>query len=454
MNPKEFIPFIKSLTHPEKVSRILSSIIDAADPFVSVKNIIKHSGANLVIRGKTYNLDDYSGIWIIGAGKGAQRMVQGLEDVLGSKITGGLVVVKQRVEISDQEDNRINYLIGSHPIPDQQSVKSTQQLIEYADRFRKDDLVFCVITGGGSSLLSMPERGITDTEVMGLTKQLLFSGAEIGEINTLRKHLDVVKGGGLARLVYPATLITLILSDVIGSPLDVISSGPTVADPTSFGDAIKILKKYDIYSKVPENIIKLLLRGQSGDIPETVKYGDQCLEFVQNELISDNFVASLTAVKAAKNEGFNSMLLTTFLRGEARQAGIFLAGILQELDNSSHPLKRPACIIAGGETTVTVTGEGIGGRNQEVALGAVESLAGIDNIALITFATDGEDGPTDAAGAVVTGDTLARGMQIGFSPAEFLKNNNSYQYFDGLGDLIKIGPTGTNVNDISLLFAF
>lgn len=454
MDPKKFIPYLKSLEYQERVSRILASIIDAADPYVSIKKTIDHSDTDLIIQGRAYHLDDYSRIFIIGAGKGAFQMAQGLVEILGSKISGGVVIVKHLVAASNQMDDGIEYLLGSHPIPDQVSVKSTLRLIEFTDDFCKDDLVFCVISGGGSSLLSMPEKGIKIDDLMDLTRKLLFCGAEIGEVNTLRKHLDIVKGGGLARFVYPAQLVTIILSDVIGSPLDVIASGPTVADPTSFGDAIQILKKYDIYDTVPESIIRLLLRGQSGEIPETVKLGDQCLESVQNEILSDNFKVSVDAVDAAKNVGFNSMLLTTFLRGEARQAGIFLAGILQEIDNSSHPLKRPACIVVGGETTVTVTSSGTGGRNQEVALGAVESLAGIENVALITFATDGEDGPTDAAGAVVTGDTFERGLQLEFTPTEFLNNNDSYHYFEGLGDLIKTGPTGTNVNDISLLFAF
>ncbi|MCJ7623338.1 MAG: glycerate kinase [Anaerolineaceae bacterium] len=454
MDSKEFIPYLKTLESQEEVSRILASIIEAVDPRESVKNIINYSGTEIVIQGHKYDLDEYSRIFIIGAGKGAQGMVQGLVDILDTKITGGMVIVKHPVATSNHLGNRIAYLSGSHPIPGQESVASTQRLIEFTDNFRKDDLIFCVITGGGSSLLSMPAKGIKIDDLMNLTRQLLFCGAEIGEVNTLRKHFDIVKGGGLARRVYPAKLITLILSDVIGSPVDVIASGPTIADTTSFNDAIQILKKYDIYDKAPENIIKLLIRGQMGEIPETVKKGDPCLEFVQNEVIADNFIASIAALTAAKNEGFNTMLLTTFLRGEASQAGIFLAGILQEIDRSSHPIKRPACIVAGGETTVTVRGSGTGGRNQEVALGAVESLAGIRNIALITFATDGEDGPTNAAGAVVTGDTLKRGLKKGFSPVDFLKNNDSYHYFEAIGDLITIGPTGTNVNDISLLFAF
>jgi glycerate 2-kinase len=286
-----------------------------------------------------------------------------------------------------------------------------------------------------------------------LTRLLLASGAEIGEINTLRKHLDRVKGGGLARTAAPAEIVTLIVSDVVGSPLDVIASGPTVPDSSTFDQAIQILEKYGLMQQAPPSIVEILEDGAAGKIAETLKAGDPLLANVHNAIVADNYLAAQAAAARAKDLGWNTLLLTTFLHGEAQQAGLMLGSILRQVATSGEPVRRPACIIVGGETTVTLRGEGLGGRNQELALGSVAELSGLERVVLVALATDGDDGPTDAAGAVVTGETLARGKTLGLNPAAFLARNDSYHYFEMLDDLLLTGPSGTNVNDLAFLFA-
>jgi hydroxypyruvate reductase len=333
-------------------------------------------------------------------------------------------------------------------------VDSTRGLVEFLQDSQETDLLFCLISGGGSALMTLPVEGVTLEDLQTLTRLLLACGADIGEINTLRKHLDRIKGGGLARLAAPARIVTLILSDVIGSPLEVIASGPTVADSTTFANALSILAKYRIMERVPERILSVLRRGAAGEIAETLKPGDPLLTRVSDQIVASNPQAAEQALAQARQEGFHTLLLTTFLQGEAAQVGTVLASILRQIDASGHPLPRPACIIAGGETTVTLHGKGLGGRNQELALGAAFLLSGLPQVVLVTLGTDGEDGPTNAAGASVTGETLRRARAFGLDPLDSLRENDSYHYFEALGDLVITGPTGTNVNDLAFLFAF
>jgi hydroxypyruvate reductase len=333
-------------------------------------------------------------------------------------------------------------------------MESTKKLVQYLQNCEPKDIVFCLISGGGSSLMTLPAEGIHLSDIQALTRELLACGADIGEINTIRKHLDRVKGGGLARLNRAAHLITLILSDVIDSPLDVIASGPTVADNSSFQDAMDIITKYALENKISTNILRILQAGIIGEIPETVKENDPSLQQVNNILIGNNQISARAALEKAREFGFTSLVLTTSLRGEASHAGMILASILQEIAENSQPVSRPACLIFGGETTVTIRGTGLGGRNLEMALGAVEQLKGFENIAFITLATDGEDGSSGAAGAVVTGGTYNAGADLGYLPTDYLKANDSYHYFEKVGGLLITGSTGTNVNDLGFLFAF
>jgi hydroxypyruvate reductase len=249
-------------------------------------------------------------------------------------------------------------------------------------------------------------------------------------------------------------VVTLILSDVIGSPLDVIASGPTVADPSTFAQAYAILEKYQLIEKTPSSIRTVLQQGMAGQLPETLKTQDTALQNVTNRVVASNPQAAQYALQQAEREGFHTLLLTTYLQGEASQAGAVMAGVLKQIDASGQPLARPACLVAGGETTVTLRGSGLGGRNQEMALGAAFLLEGVADVAFLTLGTDGEDGPTDAAGALVTGESLAGARQAGLNPLAYLQNNDSYHFFEATGDLLITGPTGTNVNDLAFLFAF
>jgi hydroxypyruvate reductase len=291
-------------------------------------------------------------------------------------------------------------------------------------------------------------------DLQALTARLLACGATIQEINALRKHLEDVKGGQLARLASPARVAALILSDVVGSPLEVIASGPTTPDPSTYQDSLAILERYGLRGEAPAAILERLERGRDGALPETPKPGDPLFDRVQNAIIGSNLQAAEAALDEAQSLGFHTLLLTTYLQGEARHAGGFMGGILQQIAASGQPVARPALVVAGGETTVTLHGAGLGGRNQELALGAAAALDGLEDVALITLATDGGDGPTDAAGAVVSGETLRRARALGLDPASALARNDSYPFFQSLGDLVMTGPTQTNVNDLVFLFAF
>lgn len=436
------------------VNDILDSTLSSVDPEKSIERVIEVKDQRyLKIGGKSFDLKSIDNIYVIGAGKGAASMVSGLRNHLGQRIRDGVVIVKH-LEKSISHYKNIRYFQGNHPVPGPDSLESTKELVKITSKFTEKDLVLCVITGGGSALMTLPRENIELDDLREITELLLRCGATIQEINTIRKHLDQVKGGGIAQLVSPAQLVTLILSDVIGNPIDIIASGPTVPDPSTFQDALSILERYKIVKKCPTSILSLLRKGARGEVLETGKEDDKYFQEVHNVIIGDNLHACQAAKEKCIQLGLNSIILTTSLRGEAREVGVFLSAVLREMALTSNPIPRPACIIAGGETTVTLQGQGRGGRNQELALSAVKELAGLNNIALVTLATDGEDGPTDSAGAIVWGDSLERGNVLGLDPQEHLSNNDSYNYFQRLNDSIKIGPTGTNVNDITFLFAF
>jgi glycerate 2-kinase len=342
---------------------------------------------------------------------------------------------------------------ASHPVPDEACVQSTRAIVEVLEDVDERDLVICVISGGGSALLTLPAADISLADLQQTTDTLLRSGATINEVNVVRKHLDTVKGGGLARLAAPAQLITLVLSDVVGNPLDVIASGPTVPDTSTFLDAAAVFDRYRLWSDVPSSVARRLREGAAGRIAETPKPGDPAFERSQVVVVGSNLVACLAAAEAGRLSGLETLVLSTFVEGEAREVGRVLAGVLREIDASAHPLRRPCLVVAGGETTVTLRGRGVGGRNQEVALAAALALRDVRDVLLASIGTDGNDGPTDAAGAWVDGTTLDRARALGLDPIAALAENDSYTFFAALGDLIKTGPTNTNVNDLYLLFA-
>ena len=442
------------------VTRILNAALQAVDPGSALANLVKRDGEWLTVGDWIYDLRTYRRIFVVGAGKASLAMANKLEPMLNVHLVDGVIITKSGSEISqsslEKKENlsKIRNLPGSHPVPDMLSLTATRQLVSLVSGLQDTDLVICLISGGGSALLTMPVEGVSLADIQSITRQLLACGANIVEINTIRKHLDRVKGGGLARLIYPARSAVLILSDVVGNPLDVIASGPTTPDASTYQDAVDIVHRYRLWDDLPLAVRSLFTNGAEGRNPETLKAGDYRLAPVQNLVIASNQQACEAACIQAGKEGLHSQLLTTYLQGEAHKAGSFLAAVLKQVAIYGQPVRRPACLVAGGETTVILQGNGMGGRNQEVALGAVKPLGGLDRIAFVTLATDGEDGPTDAAGAVVTGKSQERASKAGLQPEHFSNDNNSYAFFNHLDDLIKIGPTGTNVNDMTFLFAF
>jgi glycerate-2-kinase len=324
-------------------------------------------------------------------------------------------------------------------------------MLDIVERAERNDLIICLISGGGSSLMPLPRGSISLEDKREITQALLKSGATINEVNTVRKHISDFKGGWLAKKAYPAAILNLILSDVVGDPLDFIASGPTVPDSTTFNDALEVLKKYDLWAAAPKSIKKVLSEGEKGLIPETPKADDEAFKRVYNVVVGNNRSSSLAACERLRSAGLNTLLLTAALEGEARHVGVVLASIAREISVSGNPVEKPAGIVAGGEATVTVTGKGLGGRNQELVLAAASKLKGSDCIVLASLSTDGIDGPTDAAGAVVDGKTAMRALEMGLAPEKFLAENNSYRFFSRLSDLILTGPTGTNVNDVSVI---
>jgi len=439
----------------ESLGRILNAALAVVDPANAIYRNVQRQDNHLEIAETIYKLDEFQHIYLAGAGKAASPMARAMADILGKHLSSGIVITK----VGYRETNllippNLKIFEAGHPLPDQRGVQATGQIIELLNKTKSDDLVIFLISGGGSALLTSPVEGIRLADLQELTNQLLNCGATIHEINTLRKHLDRVKGGGLAYYAAPARVVTMILSDVVGDELDVIASGPTVADSSTFQEAWQIIEKYRLQNSLPHTIYEHLQAGLQGKIPETPKAGEAFFQGLENHVIGNNHLAARSAVQQAQYEGFQSLLLTTYLQGEARQAAALLTAILRQITASGEPLCRPACLVVGGETTVTIHGNGLGGRNQELALATVETLAALDEVAIVTLATDGGDGPTNAAGAIVTHQTLNEAQKRGIDPQSYLDNNDSYHFFAQLEDLLKPGATNTNVNDLTFIFAF
>ncbi|MHB0987985.1 MAG: glycerate kinase type-2 family protein [Bellilinea sp.] len=446
---------LNALPRGDDVYRVLDAALQAADPAAAVFRFLSRNGNQLTAGGRTYDLAGIRRVFLIGAGKAGAPMAQAAAQILDDRLTGGAVIVKDGYGLDEVRfPASLQIIEAGHPLPDERGAVATREILSLLSQADQSDLVLCLLSGGASALLTAPAAGITLIDLQQTVSVLLRSGADIGEINAVRKHLDGIKGGGLAQVAAPARVISFILSDVVGDSLDIIASGPTAPDPTTFEQALAVLHKYRLLEQLPPAIRLHLQRGAAGAATETLKPGDPLLEGVQNLLVGSNTMAAQAAADAASAAGFNTRVLTTTLQGEARLVGRLLAAAARDLAGGQSVLQRPACLIAGGETTVTIRGDGIGGRNQELALAAVEAMSGLPGTLLVTLATDGGDGPTDAAGAVVSGETLARARALGLSPAEHLTRNDAYRFFDRLGDLLKPGPTHTNVNDLVLLFAF
>ncbi|MBC8509957.1 MAG: glycerate kinase [Chloroflexi bacterium] len=445
---------LRSSSHGERIARILTAAINAVDPANAVAKHLKYHDDQLIVGSESYDLEAVQHVFLLGIGKASLPMAQAASQILGDRLTKSILITKSQRSQLSIDNSQFTIICSSHPIPDERSIEGAQRIIELLQTTTPDDLVIFLISGGGSALLTAPVPEVSLADLQILNKLLLACGADIHHINTIRKHISQVKGGNLARLAYPAQVISLILSDVIGDPLDVIASGPTVPDPTTFADALDVIEKYKLAQDMPASILAYLWSGAAGEILETPKEDDPILKRTQNIIVGNNLKAARAARDCAQREGFHALLLTTRLKGEARQIGPLMASIAHQINSTGDPVPRPACIIAGGETTVTLQGNGLGGRNQELALSAVEELAGLTDVFLISLATDGEDGPTDAAGAVVSGNTLSQANHRGLNHAEFLSRNAAYDFFDPLGDLLKPGATMTNVNDLSFIFAF
>jgi glycerate 2-kinase len=445
---------VEHSSHRDTILAVEQAALEAVEPGATVKRHVQRSGDRLTIAGRPYDLATIERVWVVGGGKAATAMTAALYGILGDRLTGGMVVTKYGHVDPHLDTGPVEVVEAGHPLPDETGVGGTRRLADLLARATARDLVLAVISGGGSALLILPAPGLTLADLQGTTDLLLRSGATIVELNAVRKHLSQIKGGGLARLAAQAPMVSLILSDVVGDPLDAIASGPTSPDPTTFADAWAVLDRYDLVERVPPAVRERLQAGLDGDLPDTPKAGAALFESVHNVIVGSNRLAAEAAVETARARGLDTLLLSTFVEGEARHVARVAVALAKELVSYDRPVQRPACLVWGGETTVTIRGQGKGGRNQELALAAALAMEGLPNVMLVALGTDGTDGPTDAAGAVATGETVTRARSLGLDPATHLENNDAYPFFDALGDLIRTGPTGTNVNDLLFLFAF
>lgn len=432
-------------------TRVMRAALEAVEPAEAVRRALRRAGDRLVAGGREYDLTRYDRVIVVGAGKASAPMARAVEEILGERVSDGLVVVKYG---HTGPTRRVRLREGGHPIPDDPCVNGTAELVELVEGTGERDLVIVVMSGGGSALLLLPAEGITLADMQRTTDLLLRAGATINELNAVRKHLERAKGGGLARLAQPSDVLALALSDVVGNPLDVIASGPTVPDTSTFADACAIVVRFGVWDELPESVAGRLAAGRAGEIPDTPKPGDQIFERTQTLVVASNELAAQAAVERAEAEGLRALLLSTYVEGEAREVGIVAAALAREEAASGRPLPRPCCLVLGGETTVTVRGTGLGGRNQELALAAAIKLAGVDDVLVAALATDGNDGPNDGAGALADGTTVARAQSRGLDAERYLADNDSYHFFEALGDLLVTGPTNTNVNDLLFVFAW
>jgi glycerate-2-kinase len=467
---------------------IYEAALMAADPGRLIKASLSLEGDGLRILGENFDLAEFENLYVIAFGKAAAGMAGGLVEVLGDRLSGGLVVspstdageagpspgLDAHRAAAPANVARLEEMKASHPLPDDTSVEAARRALELAERAREKDLVLLAISGGGSALLCLPAAGITVDEKKAVTLGLLRAGASIRELNIVRKHLSGIKGGRLAKAAFPATVITLVISDVAGDDLETIASGPAHWDSSTFAEAHGVLAKYGLWESFPPSVRKHVERGMRGEEPETLKSDDPVFKNVHEHVIGNNLTALRGARREAERRGFEPFILTSEDAGEARAAARSYAAFIASLACSVSGAPVPFCLLAGGELTVSVTGKGIGGRNTEFVLAALlemrkESLgpsfcgtcalpedrgglAGnrpLDWLVL-SLGTDGIDGPTDAAGAWADAATFDRASALGLDPEKFLGENDSYSFFEKTGNLIVTGPTGTNVCDVRL----
>ncbi len=436
------------LTMRNDAEKIFRAGLMAVDPVTAIRNNCLKKKNTLIIGGKTFDLSQFDNIYIIGAGKAASPMAAAMESLLGKMITDGTINVKYD-HIAHL--NIIKTIEAGHPIPDKNGWQGAKAIMSLLKKTQKNDLVLCLISGGGSALLPIPAKGLTLKDKQATIQLLLACGATINEINAIRKHISMVKGGRLAKAVHPSTLVTLILSDVVGDDLDVIASGPTVPDPSTYMTCMDIIKKYDLADQLPKPVLRHIQDGISEKIPETPKIDDPIFKKTYNYIIGSSIEAILAAKERAESIGYNTLILSSMIEGETRHVAKVHTAIAKEIKKSGYPLIQPACIISGGETTVTLVGNGKGGRNQEFSLAAAMDIAGHENIVVFSAGTDGTDGPTDAAGAVVDTNTMKNALELNIDPVSYLTNNDSYEFFKKIDSLFITGPTNTNVMDLRIM---
>lgn len=442
----------------EDANLIFQAALRRVDPLAMMGRCLSLEASDLVVRTDCEEaricLDQFDRLLLLGMGKAAARMALGVEKILGGRITRGLVAVKQGCA---ENLSGVSILECGHPLPDRRSTIAAKRFLALGQDADERTLALVLISGGGSAALCAPRQGLSLAEKMETTKLLISCGATIQEINCVRKHLSAIKGGQLAKALAPATVVSLILSDVIGDDPDAIASGPTVADPTTFNDCIEIIRRYGLEDQIPRNILHYLRSGAAGKQPETPKPGDRIFTRTKNFLIGTNRQALFAGKARAQQLGYAALVLTSRLTGEAKEAALMILGIGKDIASWGFPLQRPACVLLGGETTVTLRGTGKGGRNQEMALAFLAALQrspkDAEGLLFFSASTDGTDGPTDAAGAFASSNLLALAQLAGLNPQDFLRNNDSYHFLDACAGLVRTGPTKTNVCDIQILLA-
>ncbi len=432
-------------------ARVWSAALRAADPESAVRKFLKLNGPILQIKRNRFNLDKVRRLWILGAGKAAAPMGRAAEKILGRHVSGGILVTKYDHSMPLK---RLEVVEAGHPWPDAKSVSAGARIISFAEnQIAANDLVICLFSGGASALMVSPAQGITLQDKLKCTRLLMNNGVDIYELNAVRKHLSDIKGGGLARLLAPARIMSLILSDVVGDDVGTIASGPVSPDSTTFEECLGIFHKLRLFSKIPPAVRKRFEQGAAGEIEETPKPGNPAFGRIKSIIIGGSAQACTAAAQAAKRLGYRVLVLTSRLEGDNGEAARFHMNVASEIVFHRRPLRRPACIISGGETTVKIAGRGKGGRNQEFVLHCIEQLSDLPAPCLVaSLGTDGTDGPTDAAGAVADNTTLMRSQKHGITFLnDSLQNNDSYTFFNRLNDLIITGPTRTNVMDLHLI---
>lgn len=436
-----------------EAEEIFRRALEAVDPYKAVNRFVRLEGDKLSVGREgqgmvRFDLRDYDQVYIVGGGKATAPMARAIEELLGPRIKRGMINVKygftDKLTITEITE-------AAHPLPDQNGVEGTRKILDLLRDAGEKDLVFSLISGGGSALLAQPAGNIILPEMQELTQKLLDCGASIEEINTVRKHISSSKGGQMARAAFPATTVNLMLSDVVGDKIDVIASGPFTPDSSTYEGVREILKKYNL-EELPTAIQEHLKAGTEGRIPETPKARDPIFDRVLNYIIGSNILALEAASQKAQELGYDALILSSMVEGETKEVARVHSAIAKEVLKTGRPIPPPACIISGGETTVTIHGKGLGGRNQEFCLAAAVDLAELPaRVVVLSGGTDGNDGPTDAAGAIVDHFTLKRGREMGAEVSDYLDNNDSYHFLEKTRDLLITGPTNTNVMDVRLV---